>query len=92
MYERFGLSSQLRRASVSILANIAEGSKREHRADYARFLNIAEASLAEIECLLILCDDLKMIGKTSLRDLSGQSDDVARMLSGLRRSVNRPLK
>ena len=47
---RFGLSAQFVRAAVSVLANIAEGSKREHQADYALFLNMAEASLAEVEC------------------------------------------
>jgi four helix bundle protein len=52
--ERYGLTSQLRRAALSIPTNIPEGSKRVSRPDYARFLNTAEASLAETEYLLVV--------------------------------------
>ena len=56
--ERFGLISQVRRSAVSVPTNIAEGSKRKSRKDYARLLNIAEGSLAETEYLLMLSKDL----------------------------------
>jgi four helix bundle protein len=75
--ELYGLSSQLRRAAVSIPANIAEGFRRRGKSDKARFMNMAEASLEECEYYLILCKDLGY-GETApmQRDLS----DVSRML------------
>jgi four helix bundle protein len=57
--EVFGLTNQLRRASVSIAANIAEGFKRRGRGDKVRFLNIAQASLEECRYYLILTQDLE---------------------------------
>ena len=56
--EQYGLTSQLRRAALSVPTNIAEGSKRLGGQEYARFLNIAEASLAETEYLLMVSRDL----------------------------------
>src|SRR5215469_14764853 len=56
--ERYGLQSQLRRAALSVSTNIAEGSKRTGTQEYARFLNISEASLAEAEYLLMVSRDL----------------------------------
>jgi four helix bundle protein len=63
-YETFGLSSQMQRAAVSVPANIAEGFKRRGRADKARFMNIAQASLEECRYFLILAQDLGYATRT----------------------------
>jgi four helix bundle protein len=87
--ERFGIQSQLRRAAVSISANIAEGSKRDAQLEYAHFLNIAEASLAETECLLLLSRDLGYAEPSMTEKLCSEADIVARMLSSLRAAVRK---
>jgi four helix bundle protein len=85
--ERFAVTSQLWRASVSVPSNIAEGSKRRSNQEYARFLNIAEGSLAEAEYLVMLSRDLKYIAQGTAAEVLGEIDEVSRMLSGLRAKV-----
>lgn len=85
--ERFGVVSQLRRAAASVPTNIAEGSKRQHRPDYARFLNIAEGSLAETEYLILLSGDLGYLPADVAARLTGEATEVARMLYALRSKV-----
>ena len=85
--ERFGLVSQLRRAAVSVPANIAEGAKRETAPDFARFLNIAEGSLAETEYLLLLSRDLSYIAVNVHEPLQREASEIARMLNALRTKV-----
>jgi four helix bundle protein len=85
--ERYGMTSQLRRAAVSVPCNIAEGSKRQHPKDYARFLNIAEASLSETGYLVILGQDLGYIPPESGKSLRREVDEISRMLNALRERV-----
>jgi four helix bundle protein len=72
--EKFGLTNQLRRASVAIPSNIAEGSSRNSNKDFARFLQISIGSAYEIETQLLIASDLKFITakelKTSLSELA----------------------
>ncbi len=85
--ERWGLTSQLRRAIISVPSNIAEGHSRSGTNDYIRFLSIAIGSLAEVETQLILACDL---GYSSDAETSSILDSVAelqRMLHALRRNL-----
>ena len=75
--ETYGLSLQMRRASVSIPANIAEGFRRRGKADKARFMNIAEGSVEECRYFLILAKDL---GYGEVEKLSAMLEEVSRLL------------
>ena len=85
--ERFGLTSQLRRAALSVPTNIVEGSKRISRQDYARFLNMAEASLAEAEYLLRIARDLGYVTSPACAPLLSEARELARRLHVLRAKV-----
>ena len=84
--EKFGLTSQLRRAAISIPANIAEGFKKQGQLDKVRFYNISLGSLEECKYYLILAQDLDYSNTTELTLLL---DEVGRLLSGLIRSIRR---
>jgi four helix bundle protein len=81
--ELFGLTSQLKRASSSITANIAEGCGRHSRWEYVHFLDIALGSASEVQCELTLAADLGFIDKAAYARLSEQVAEVKRMLTAL---------
>lgn len=83
-HEVFGLTQQIRRAAVSVPSNIAEGFRRRTRADKSRFLNMAAASLDELQYQLLLAHDL---GYCDTQDMRQDALDVARMLSAYDRAV-----
>ena len=83
--QKFGLTSQMPRGAVSVPANIAEGFKRRGRADKVHFYNIAQSSLEELRYYFILCRDL---GYKLPDDLvAEEADHIARMLTGLSKSI-----
>lgn len=79
--ERFGLTSQLRRASASIPANIAEGCGRGSANDFARFLQMAMGSASELEYHLVLSHDLKLLDSMVYETLNSSVTEVKRMLT-----------
>jgi four helix bundle protein len=81
--ERFGLTSQMRRAASSIPANIAEGCGRSTNADLARFLHIALGSASELDYSLLLARDLKFLKPSIHEALHANVQEVKRMLGGL---------
>lgn len=83
--EKFGLSSQMRRAAVSVPANIAEGFNRAGIKDKAHFYNIAQASLEELRYYFILCRDLGY--QIEYDFLVSEADQIGKMLYGLIRST-----
>jgi four helix bundle protein len=85
--ERFGLTKQLRRAVVSVPANIAEGAARTGTGEFLRFLSFACGSLAEVETLLVLANRLEMIRSAELAEIQVSLTDVGKMLSGLKRAL-----
>ncbi len=82
--EIYGLTQQMRRAAVSIPANVAEGFKRRGKSDKARFMNIAESSLAECRYYLILAQDLSY-GETHV--LMSCADKVGRLLGSYTQAI-----
>ncbi len=89
--ERYGLQSQLRRAAVSIETNIAEGAGRRSPLEFARFLDIARASAAEVECELLIAKDLGYLESDQFISLIEGVDPLRRMLTSLiERLATRP--
>jgi four helix bundle protein len=79
--EQYNLIGQIRRACVSIEANIAEGCGRGSDADFARFLQIAMGSATELECHLLISYDLELINETQHQQLEQRTRELKRMLS-----------
>ncbi len=85
--ERFGLTSQIRRASVSISANIAEGSGRKSDRDFVRFLRIAGGSANEVESMLQVAYRLDYLEIASFESLNRELVSVRRQLAGLEKRL-----
>lgn len=82
--ERFGLVSQIRRASVSVPANLAEGFKKRGLKEKLHYYNIAQGSLEEVRYYIILVHDLKFVTNPELEE---KADEVGRMLDALVQSL-----
>lgn len=85
--ELFGLTSQLRRAIVSVLLNIVEGHAKESAKEVLRFFGMAKASLAEVEACLEICLDLGYLDKRTYEELEEKRAEIAYLISRYMKSV-----
>jgi four helix bundle protein len=85
--ERFGLTNQMRRAAVSISSNIAEGTSRLSKIDFARFIEIASGSLYEVVSQSFIAKSQGFLSEEQFHALYAAAEEQSRMLSGLRRSL-----
>jgi four helix bundle protein len=85
--ERFGLTAQLRRAAVSISSNIAEGSSRHSKADFVRFIEIADGSVFEVVSASFVARRQNFLSDDNFLTIYAAAEEESRMLSGLRRSL-----
>jgi len=88
--ELFALTQQIRRATISIPSNIAEGSGRNSETDYMRFIDIANGSAFEVETQLILAFELSYITKEEFEKIYYDLMEIEKMLYALRRSKQNP--
>jgi four helix bundle protein len=89
--EKFGLTSQVRRAAFSIPTNIAEGAARRSSREFVYFLSNAQGSASEVETELLIANRLGYLGDSTFSELRSSHDDIGRMLIGLIRHVNRKI-
>lgn len=82
-YENFGLTSQLRRASSSVVANIVEGNARGHKKEFVQFLYLSNGSLEEVKYYIFLARDLSYISVSDYNKLQSQAEKAGKMISGL---------
>jgi four helix bundle protein len=88
----FGLSNQIQRATVSIMSNIAEGFERTNPSEFHHFLVIAKASCAEVRSQLYLALDIGYLNQHEFNELLSQTQEVSRIVGGLRASIDRQRK
>ena len=89
--EVFGLTSQIRRSACAIPANIAEGHGRQHTREFLDFLSIARGSLMELETHLLLSRRVGLLPQERLHAVLRVTDQVGRMMTGLRKSLEKRL-
>lgn len=85
--EKFGLTSQLRRASISIVSNLAEGSGKSSMKDQVRYVEIAYSSTLEVYCQLLIASDLDYVTECELESFKKEIVKITNMLNSLKKSM-----
>lgn len=86
--ERYGMTSQIRRAAAALPANIAEGYGRGHRAEYVQFVRVANGSLKELETHLLLCIRVQLAPEAEVEAIMALCEEEGRMLTALLQSLS----
>ena len=87
--EKFGITSQIRRAVVSISLNISEGSGRGTDKDFRHFLDTSYSSALEVENLIYLCQDLDFINEKLTEEMTGKVNEIQKMIRGLQNKLGK---
>jgi len=90
--ELYGLTSQMRRAAVSIPSNIAEGQKRNSKKEFLQFLAVAKGSLAELETQLLLSAEINYFSNYDIIEVQDLVVEIEKMLNALARTLSQNLK
>tara|TARA_B110000908_G_scaffold81088_1_gene97224 strand:- start:123 stop:476 length:354 start_codon:yes stop_codon:yes gene_type:complete len=85
--EKYGIISQLKRASISVSSNIAEGASRKSQKEFSHFLSISLGSLFEIETQLVIANRIKYITDKALEELTEQINELIKMIIGFKRQL-----
>ena len=85
--EKYGIVSQLKRASISVSSNIAEGASRKSQKEFSHFLSISLGSLFEIETQLVIANRIKYINDETLKGLIEQINELIKMIIGFKRQL-----
>jgi four helix bundle protein len=91
-HEQYGIISQIRRAGVSIPANISEGAARKGIKEFLHFLSISMGSISELETLLIISKKVNYLNEFQYNKLISQLSSIARLLTGLQKSLNNKIQ
>jgi four helix bundle protein len=86
--EKFGMISQLQRASVSVSANIAEGAGRNNKGEFNQFLGIAQGSASEVASLIYVSIEIKLVKESDMTELLDLVNKIQNMLFKLRKTLN----
>ena len=88
--ETFGITSQLKRAAISVPTNISEGHSRNSRKEYRHFIGIARGSIAEVETLILLTKNLQFTSENKISEISALCTEIGKMLTSLNRKLQSP--
>lgn len=89
--EKYGLTSQLKRAVTSVSLNIAEGAARNTKKEFIQFLYIAEGSLSEVDTILTICANLKYCNLDETREIEDKSEKISALIQGLIKKLKKDL-